>query len=529
MRTLLVANRAEIARRIIRTAREMGLRTVAVYTSADQGAPHAKEADVSVPLHNGYLDGDEIVAAARRAGADAVHPGYGFLSENAAFAETCIAAGLTWIGPRPDTIRSMADKVRAKQLMASAGVPVLPGGDASGAATVGFPVLVKAAAGGGGRGMRLVETPAELGDALEAAAREAASSFGDGTVFVERWIASPRHVEVQIVGDEHGTVVSLGDRDCSVQRRHQKVIEEAPAPGLPDLVRAAMAEAAVTGAKSLGYVGAGTFEFLVDGGEFFFLEMNTRLQVEHPVTEAVMGIDLVRLQLDIAAGLPLHLEEMASSGHAVEARLYAEDPAAGFLPSPGTVHRFRSGPTPNIRYDSGVEDGTEVPVFYDPMLAKVIAHGPTREEATRRLARALRELQVHGVRTNRDLLVGVLEHPDWIDANINTQFLDRHEGLERTRIDVDRHVAAAVVSGAAGRRRDAAVLSFAPPGWRNMPGSWQHASLEGEAGRVDVSYRIGGGPTVDVRVDGRELSGRVFELSETIVDWEIDGLRHRLD
>ena len=529
MRTLLIANRAEIARRIMRTARELGLRTVAVYTSADEGAPHAREADVAVPLRNGYLDGEELIEAARRTGADAVHPGYGFLSENAAFAASCLAAGLTWVGPRPETISWMADKVRAKELMAAAGVPVLPGGDASAAAAIGFPVLVKAAAGGGGRGMRLVETPAELADAMEAAGREAASSFGDGAVFVERWIASPRHVEVQIIGDEQGTVVSLGDRDCSVQRRHQKVIEEAPAPGLPAAVREAMSEAAVTGARSIGYVGAGTFEFLVDGDDFYFLEMNTRLQVEHPVTEAVMKVDLVRLQLEVADGLPLRLVELASDGHAVEARLYAEDPAAGYLPSPGTVHRFRPGPTPDVRYDSGVEDGTEVPALYDPMLAKVIAHAPTRAEASRRLARALRQLQVHGVRTNRDLLVAALEDADWIDGRVDTHFLERHEGLDRTTVDVVVHAAAAVLSAAAGRRRDAAALSFAPSGWRNMPGSWQLASLEGDAGEVDVSYRFGAESTVVVRVDGHELGGRLLELDETVVDWESDGVRLRFD
>ncbi|MEV6398011.1 biotin carboxylase N-terminal domain-containing protein, partial [Streptomyces sp. NPDC051907] len=433
IRSVLVANRGEIACRVFRTCRELGVATVAVHSDADASALHVRQADTAVRLPGStpadtYLRGDLIVKAALAAGADAVHPGYGFLSENADFARAVTDAGLVWIGPPPAAIEAMASKTRAKELMGVAPLTEVTEAD--------LPVLVKAAAGGGGRGMRVVRTLSELAGQLAAARAEAASAFGDGEVFLEPYLERGRHVEVQILADAHGTVWTLGTRDCSLQRRHQKVIEESPAPGLPAGLVAELHETAVRAARATDYRGAGTVEFLVVGDTPHFLEMNTRLQVEHPVTEAVFGLDLVALQLQVAEGAPLPPEPPAPSGHAVEARLYAEDPASDWTPQTGPLHQLRLAPAdarpggpvpaPWVRVDTGYEAGDAVGVHYDAMIAKVIAWAPTREQAVRRLAHALRTARVHGTVTNRDLLVRSLEHPDFAAGRLDTGFYERH-------------------------------------------------------------------------------------------------------
>ena len=469
MRKLLIANRGEIARRVMRTARAMGIATVAVHSDADAGAPHVFEADEAVRLPGSsptdtYLRADLVLDAARRTGADAVHPGYGFLSENAAFAAASADAGLTFVGPTPRAIELMGSKIEAKRLMADAGVPVL--------GAEGFPLLVKAAFGGGGRGMRIVHTEAELAGAMEAARAEAAAAFGDGTVFVERYVESPRHVEVQVFGDTHGNVVHLFERECSIQRRHQKVIEESPSPALDDARRDELCAAAVAAAKAIGYVNAGTVEFvLAPDGEFFFLEVNTRLQVEHPVTEMVTGLDLVRVQLLVAMGEPLPPEVLDASmhGHAVEARLYAEDVPAGFLPASGPVHRLRIPAGDGLRVDAGYVDGGAVSTHYDAMLAKVIAWAPTRGEAARRLADALDRAELHGVVTNRDLLVNTLRHDEFLAGATDTAFYERHDpavlGASRTTDETHRvHAHAA----AQAERPTLPTPAGIPRGWRNV-------------------------------------------------------------
>ncbi|MDX5394531.1 MAG: ATP-grasp domain-containing protein [Caulobacteraceae bacterium] len=448
--SLLIANRGEIARRIIRTARRMGVRTVSVYSDADGAAPHVREANAAVrlgpaPARDSYLRGDLILEAAQATGARAIHPGYGFLSENADFAEQVIAAGRVWVGPPPKAIRAMGLKDAAKALMAAAGVPVTPGylGEdqsaerlAREAATIGYPVLIKAVAGGGGKGMRKVEQASDFPAALESCRREAAASFGDDRVLLETYVARPRHIEVQVFADTHGRVVHLFERDCSVQRRHQKVIEEAPAPGMTEAARAAICEAAVQAARAVDYVGAGTVEFIADGSaglqadRIWFMEMNTRLQVEHPVTEAVTGLDLVEWQLRVAAGepLPLAQSQISLRGHAIEARLYAEAPSSDFLPSIGPLTHLRL--PQSVRVDSGVEAGGEVGPHYDPMIAKLIAHRETRDEAARALARACRQTEVWPVRTNAGFLARVIDHPDFLAAALDTSFIDtRREAL----------------------------------------------------------------------------------------------------
>ncbi|MET4896375.1 acetyl/propionyl/methylcrotonyl-CoA carboxylase subunit alpha [Sphingomonadaceae bacterium jetA1] len=447
MKSLLIANRGEIACRIIRTARAMGLRTIAVYSEADAQALHVRMADEAVaigpaPARESYLDAARILAAAKDSGAEAIHPGYGFLSENADFAERVIAAGLVWVGPDPASIRAMGLKDAAKARMIAAGVPVTPGylGEdqspdrlAAEAEAVGYPVLIKAVAGGGGKGMRRVDDPAAFAEALTSCRREAASSFGDDRVLIEKYILSPRHIEVQVFGDRHGQVVHLFERDCSLQRRHQKVIEEAPAPGMDDATRDAVCAAAVRAAQAVDYVGAGTIEFIADASEglradrVWFMEMNTRLQVEHPVTEAITGVDLVEWQLLVAAGepLPLGQDDLAIHGHAIEARLYAEDPAKGFLPATGTLEVFDLGDDPAIRIDTGVEEGAEITPWYDPMIAKVIAHGDTRDEAREMLADALDEAVIWPVRTNAGFLVEALDHVDFASGQVDTGLIAR--------------------------------------------------------------------------------------------------------
>ena len=449
--SLLIANRGEIAVRVIRTARAMGLRTIAVYSDADANAYHVAEADEAVhigpaPAAESYLRPEKIIEAAKLTGAEAIHPGYGFLSENAAFAEACAEAGIIFVGPPADAIRAMGLKDAAKALMEKAGVPVVPGyhGDnqdpdflAGEAASIGYPVLIKAVAGGGGKGMRRVDAPEDFAKALKSAQREAGSAFGDERVLIERFVTSPRHIEVQVFADGHGNAVSLWERDCSLQRRHQKVIEEAPAPGMPSDMRDAMSDAAVKAALAIGYRGAGTIEFIADGSNglskdrFFFMEMNTRLQVEHPVTEAITGQDLVEWQLRVAAGeeLPLTQDEIPLNGHAVEARLYAEDPAKSFFPSTGRLLRLRSPQNrPGIRTDMGVREGDEVTMFYDPMIGKIIAHGADRHQAIGALANFLRSMEVAGPKTNLRFLERVMASEAFREAHLDTGFIDRHIG-----------------------------------------------------------------------------------------------------
>ncbi|MFH9658707.1 acetyl/propionyl/methylcrotonyl-CoA carboxylase subunit alpha [Streptomyces sp. NPDC017248] len=507
--SVLVANRGEIACRIFRTCREAGIRTVAVHSDADGNALHARVADAAVRLPGAapaetYLRGDLIVRAALASGADAVHPGYGFLSENAGFARAVLDAGLVWIGPPPQAVEAMASKTRAKRLMGLA--PLDPA-----AVTEGdLPVLVKAAAGGGGRGMRIVRRLEELEAALEGARAEAASAFGDGEVFVEPYIERGRHVEVQILADTHGTVWPLGTRDCSLQRRHQKVVEEAPAPGLTEGFVKELRTLSVRAARAVSYVGAGTVEFLVADGRAHFLEMNTRLQVEHPVTEAVYGIDLVAEQIRIAEGHALAKEPPPARGHAIEARLYAEDPAHGWAPQTGTLHRLAV--PDGVRLDTGYTDGDTIGVHYDPMLAKVVAHAPTRAEAVRRLAGALESAAVHGPVTNRDLLVASLRHEEFTAARMDTGFYDRHlAALAEPAADPYAPLAAALAD-AHGRSRFG--------GWRNVPSQPQVKRYAMAGQEHEVRYRH--------TRDGLAADGvRVVHADARLVVLDVDGVRRR--
>ncbi|MFD3504929.1 biotin carboxylase N-terminal domain-containing protein [Streptomyces sp. NPDC058678] len=507
--TLLVANRGEIACRVFRTCRELGIRTVAVHSDADDNALHARVADATVRLPGAapadtYLRGDLIVKAAVAAGADAVHPGYGFLSENAGFARAVLDAGLVWIGPPPEAIEAMASKTRAKELMDLE--PLYEVAEAD------LPVLVKAAAGGGGRGMRIVRRLEDLDSALEAARAEAASAFGDGEVFVEPYVENGRHVEVQVLADTHGTVWALGTRDCSLQRRHQKVIEEAPAPALPDGLAEELHALAVRAARAVDYVGAGTVEFLVADGKPHFLEMNTRLQVEHPVTEAVFGIDLVAHQIRVAEGHPLESDPPRARGHAVEARLYAEDPANDWTPQTGTLHRLTV--PEGVRLDTGHEDGDSIGVHYDPMLAKVVAHAPTRAEAVRKLVGALERATLHGPVTNRDLLVRSLRHPEFTTARMDTGFYGRHLP-ELTAPAPEPHAPlAAALADAHGRSRFG--------GWRNVPSQPQAKRYTTAGEEHEVHYR-------HTRA-GLEADGvRVVHADAHLVVLEVDGVQRRFE
>jgi 3-methylcrotonyl-CoA carboxylase alpha subunit len=446
LKSVLIANRGEIACRVIRTARRLGIRTVAVYSDADADALHVRQADEAVhigpsPVRESYLVGEKIIAAARQTGAEAIHPGYGFLSENAGFAQAVLDAGLIWVGPKPASITAMGLKDAAKKLMQAAGVPTTPGylGEDQAPArlraeadAIGYPVLIKAVAGGGGKGMRKVDAAADFADALLSCQREAASSFGNDQVLLEKWVTNPRHIEVQVFGDTHGNVVHLFERDCSLQRRHQKVVEEAPAPGMDETTRAAVCQAAVNAARAVDYVGAGTIEFIADGSEglradrIWFMEMNTRLQVEHPVTEEITGQDLVEWQLRVASGepLPKQQDELSITGWAMETRLYAEDPAKGFLPSIGTLERFDIGAR-SWRTDTGVEQGAEISPFYDPMIAKLIAWGPDRDAARLRLAETLEATVIWPLRTNAGFLVKALRHPGFAAGQIDTGLIAR--------------------------------------------------------------------------------------------------------
>jgi len=600
IRRLLVSNRGEIARRIFRTCRDLGIETVAVFSDADAEAPHVAEADHAVRLAgvrpaDTYLSVERIVEAARLAGADAVHPGYGFLSESAAFARAVTEAGLTWVGPPAEAVAAMGSKIEAKALMAKAGVPVLPGFvagpdhstddlDAVFTRTGGpasewtFPLLVKASAGGGGRGMRVVRRAGDLPQAVESARGEAASAFGDGTVFVEPLLEGARHIEVQILADGHGTVWALGERECSIQRRHQKVVEETPSPALSPATRELLLDAAVTAARAVGYVGAGTVEFLVRDETVAFLEMNTRLQVEHPVTECVYGVDLVEWQLRIAEGARLPASPPEPSGHAVEVRLYAEDPARDWLPQSGVLHRFEvsgvdsrfespPGGRHGLRLDSGVEDGSEIGVHYDPMLAKVVSYGASRADAVRRLAAALAGARIHGPVTNRDLLVEVLRHPAFLSGQTHTGFLEEHgltgsgpdarttskdegTGLERDVRTASEHgltgpvrdapggdpvpdhgpaaggpgvvrlsALAAALAGAAANRAAATVQAGLPSGWRNVVSQPQRTAFA----EAEISYRI--------TRDGLRAEGFpdtvLIGATPSLVVLETSGVRHR--
>jgi propionyl-CoA carboxylase alpha chain len=499
---VLIANRGEIARRVIRTCRRLGVGSVAVFSEADTHAPYVREADSAWPLHGNtaadtYLRSDLLIAAALARGCDAIHPGYGFLSENAAFAQAVVDAGLIWIGPPPAAIAAMGSKIEAKKLMRTAGVPVLPDNTVESLEEIGLPALVKASAGGGGRGMRIVHDAAALDEAIASGQREAAAAFGDGTVFVERYVEGGRHIEIQVFADTHGNTVSLFERDCTVQRRHQKIIEEAPSPAVDEALRKAMSEAAVAAAQAVGYVGAGTVEFLVDRDDkFAFLEMNTRIQVEHPVTEMITGLDLVELQLLVAGGHPLPPAALRPTitGHAIEVRLCAEDADHGYLPSSGTFQRIEFAEIDGVRIDSGVVSGSVVSPFYDSMIAKVIAHAPTRAGAINKLQRALATAHLIGPVTNRSQLLALLPVVADRWQEIDTGWLDRQASLSPP---VDRaFIAAAAMAWGHSQR---AVLADLPAGWRNNPSQPQHVRV----GDHDVHYRYErNGAVAEASVDG---------------------------
>ncbi|MFD9407836.1 acetyl-CoA carboxylase biotin carboxylase subunit [Streptomyces sp. NPDC059989] len=581
--TVLVANRGEIAVRVIRTLRELGVRSVAVFSDADADARHVREADTAVRIGpaaaaESYLSVERILDAARRTGAEAVHPGYGFLAENAAFARACAEAGLAFIGPPASAISLMGDKIRAKETVKAAGVPVVPGSSGSGlsdaelasaAAGIGMPVLLKPSAGGGGKGMRLVRDAAVLAEEIAAARREARSSFGDDTLLVERWVDRPRHIEIQVLADAHGNVVHLGERECSLQRRHQKVIEEAPSVLLDEETRAAMGAAAVEAARSCGYVGAGTVEFIVPGGDpssYFFMEMNTRLQVEHPVTELITGLDLVELQLRVAAGEPLGFKQsdVTLTGHAIEARVCAEDPARGFLPSGGTVLALTEPSGGAVRTDSGLTAGVPVGSTYDPMLSKVIVHGPDRASALRMLRAALADTVILGVQTNAGFLRRLLAHPDVVSGDLDTGLVERDlPSLLPESVPPEVYAAAAMLSvphPAPSRRTEYA----APPrgGSAPDPGPQTPDGLKTWVDPFDAAngWRLGGTPawtvhhfrlpgqdpvTIETRLAGADPAspafearglgqspsaparGRIITRTPDTVTIELDGVTHR--
>lgn len=543
---LLIANRGEIARRIMRTARDMGIGTVAIYSEGDSTAPFVSDADFAVPLDGRtsaetYLDIEQVLAACKSSGADAVHPGYGFLSENTAFARAVIEAGITWVGPSPEAIDQMGDKLAAKKLMREAGVPTLEatelkaGEDASSAAKkLGYPVLVKASAGGGGRGMRIVESEASLDEAIASAKREAAAAFGDDTLFLERWLTSSRHVEIQILGDKHGNLVHCFERECSIQRRHQKIIEEAPSPAVTDELRAKMGEAAVAAAKKIGYSSAGTVEFLLSGDEFWFLEVNTRLQVEHPVTEEITGLDLVREQIRIAEGAPLGYsqDDLKITGHAIEARLYAEDPENNFLPAPGKVQIWVPATAGKARFDSGIESGSEIGVDFDPMIAKVIVHAPTRREAATRLARVLEQTRIQGITTNRDFLVATLRTPEFLSGDTTTDFIERVKparSRQHSTEELDRSAIAIVVDSRARRRANTLVLGNIPGGWRNSNMPQESTGFASKGQEFVVKYDTLRNGKLNMTIEDREYLVSIFQAGKGSVDLEINNSRVSLE
>ncbi len=557
IRKLLIANRGEIACRVMATARAMGIATVAVYSDADANARHVRLADEAVrigpgPAAESYLKIDAVITAALRTGADAIHPGYGFLSENADFADAVADAGLIFVGPPADAIRAMGSKSASKALMEKAGVPLVPGYHGSkqdtktltkAAEDIGFPVLVKASAGGGGKGMRVVREKAKLADAIDGAKREAKSSFGDPKLMIEKYLSKARHVEVQVFGDAHGNYVHLFERDCSLQRRHQKVIEEAPAPGMTEKLRHAMGEAAVNAARAVDYVGAGTVEFLLSGKDFYFIEMNTRLQVEHPVTEAITGQDLVEWQLRVAAGgeLPVKQDDLTIDGHAFEARLYAEDPDKGYLPQTGTLSYLKFADTPGVRVDTGIEQGDSVSVHYDPMIAKIVAHGADRADALSKLQAALSGTRIAGLETNLDFLLGISADETFVNAKVDTGWLDRMKAptLAWRRVkpadETSLAIAALAVIRARGiaacRRAEGSGDPFSPwfrtDGWRVIDRGHQDVFLrdviDDEPFLVTAKARAGGG--YDLIVGEESVAGQMLNDGSVI----IDGVRMRAD
>ena len=554
---ILIANRGEIACRVIRTCRRLGIASVAVYSDADAGALHVRLADEAYRIGGAapaesYLRGDAVIEAARRSGARAIHPGYGFLSENADFAEAVAAAGLVFIGPRAESMRRMGSKAGAKQLMAAAGVPVVPGynGEDQALATLsreaartGFPLMLKAAHGGGGKGMRVVHRLDDFVPALESCQREARNAFGRDRVLLERYVATPRHIEIQVFGDAHGNVIHLNERECSAQRRYQKVLEESPSPFMTAELRAAMGDAAVAAARAIGYVNAGTVEFIVDAdGNFFFMEINTRLQVEHPVTEMVTGLDLVEWQLRVAAGepLPLRQEQVPQHGHAIEVRLYAEDPDAGFLPASGTLRALElPASSPQVRIDAGVEAGDTVTVFYDPMIAKLIVHDADRPRALSRLREALAQCHVAGTRTNLAFLEALARHPAVVEGRIDTGYLDRHldEFLEAgaapatpllaaagTALLLDAQATEAATAAASG---DPSSPWAVADGWRLGRRAPRRLQLQA-GGQVHRMLARGHGGDWQVAVDGTDHAVAGARLADGLLDLRIDGQGHRL-
>jgi propionyl-CoA carboxylase alpha chain len=545
MQKILIANRGEIARRVIRAARSLGIKTAVVYSDADASALFVQEADEAVNLEgtaaaDTYLCVDLILEAALRVGADAVHPGYGFLSENADFAAACVAAGLIFIGPPPAAIRSMGDKVESKRIMAANGVPTLSGitvtDDASqdlqaALSSIGLPAIIKASAGGGGRGMRIVESPEDLLPGIESAQREARAAFGDGTVFIERYISPARHIEVQVIADDHGNVAALFERECSIQRRHQKVVEEAPSPFVTPALRDQLVDAAIKAARAVDYRGVGTVEFVAgNDGTFAFLEMNTRLQVEHPVTEAVTGLDLVQLQIAVAAGQPLGPEVLSPSitGHAIEVRLCAEDPAAGYLPASGTFTLFEVEGD-GIRVDTGVMSGSEVSPFYDSMVAKVIAYAPTRAAAAGLLADALERARLHGVANNRDLLIRVLRSAEFLAGDTTTDFVTRVAHLTEPRTLAPAHLQHAIVAAVAQQHRvdnNKVVHPGIPAGWRNNRGGLETLELKGEGDPILVAYDLSRAAPV-LELNGHPVAVDLHLVSESLIDATLSGVRRR--
>ncbi len=542
---VLIANRGEIARRIIRTCRSAGLHTVAVFSDADENTPAVEEADEAVrlgpaPVGESYLDVGKILDAAKRTGAQAIHPGYGFLSENAEFAQACADNDIIFIGPKPDAISAMGSKIEAKALMVQHGVPVIPGysGDeqapevlAREAIKIGFPILLKASAGGGGKGMRVVRDADSLQEDIESAAREAASAFGDGTLLIEKYIERPRHIEFQIMGDEHGRVIHCYERECSIQRRHQKIIEETPSVALSSELREKMATAAVNAGKALGYCSAGTVEFILGpDGEFYFLEVNTRLQVEHPVTEETTGLDLVALQLDVAQGRELSVtqEGISQRGHSIECRIYAEEPANDFLPAIGQLLHWEFPECDGLRIDSGVRTGSDVSVYYDPMLAKVITYGETRSEATARMIYALSKSSIVGVRTNRSFLLDVLRHERWEQGELDTHFIDTEFPPERRAIELSdtllgEALVVATVAVAHDRAHARATLPGLPLGfrnnrWRDSEERWMVNGAEHE-----VRYRLSGHDVYSVSGLSGTTTVRVHNRSGAVLRLELDG------
>ena len=527
---LLIANRGEIACRIIRTANEMGISCVAVYTEADSESPFVKLANQAIKLSNSYLNGKEIIEAALNTGAQAIHPGYGFLSENAKFCRDVIKAGLIWVGPSSKVISSMGDKLRAKEIADKVGVPTLPmTTDPSKAHRVGYPLLIKAAAGGGGKGMRIVESKKELRDSIIAAQREAKAGFGDDRIFIERFVASSRHIEIQILGDNHGNIVHLGERECSIQRRHQKIIEESPSSRVNSEMRTAMGEAAIKLAKKLKYESAGTVEFLVDEktGEFWFLEVNTRLQVEHPVTEEVTGKDLVYEQLRIARGeaLGYNQEDIEWNGSAIEARLYAEDPSKDFLPATGELIAFKPNKNISVRWDSGVQQGSIVGTDFDPMLAKIIAKGKNRTDAANKLALALESLHIGGVVTNRDFLIECLRSKQFHKGITTSDFIIKNKLKKSIKLDLVSLEQAAIAAALwiqGENRKNSSILKEVQSGWTNSRLPKQNIKLQSTSGEISISYKSKRDGDFEIN---EGITAKIFEWKESGIDLEIDDFR----